>query len=122
MPNYRRYWILGGTYFFTIKTEFNAPIFANPDHIRLFGIVFREMIERWPVEIPAIVLLPDHLHTLWTLPNGDANYPTRWAWLKKEFTRRYLESGGSEQRIQFTSKESAAWRLAATLLGTRDPR
>lgn len=99
MPNYRRYWIRGGTYFFTIKTEFNAPIFANPDHIRLLGIVFREMIERWPVEIPAIVLLPDHLHTLWTLPNGDTNYPTRWAWLKKEFTQRYLESGGSEQRV-----------------------
>ncbi len=49
-----------------------------------------------PVKIVAIVLLPDHLHTLWTLPEGDANYSTRWRRIKVEFTRAYLANGGAE--------------------------
>src|SRR5690606_4471685 len=57
----------------------------------------REMQNRWPMTIDAMVLLPDHLHTLWTLPPGDAAYPVRWGWLKKEFTRRFLAVGGAEQ-------------------------
>ena len=44
----------------------------------------------------AIVLLPDHLHTVWTLPAGDARYPIRWKRIKEEFTRRYLKEGGEE--------------------------
>lgn len=98
MPNYRRFHVSGGTYFFTVKTERNAPIFASESNVRLLGTVFREMKGRWPVTIDALVLLPDHLHTIWSLPSGDANYPTRWAWLKKEFTRRYLARGGVEQQ------------------------
>ena len=47
--------------------------------------------------IDALVLLPDHLHALWTLPPGDAAYAVRWAWLKKEFFRRFLSAGGVEQ-------------------------
>ena len=65
--------------------------------MRLLGKVFREMKQRWPVEINALVLLPDHFHTIWSLPSGDAEYPTRWAWLKKEFTKRFLAQGGREQ-------------------------
>ena len=68
-----------------------------PNNVRLLGEVLREMQQRWPVEINAIVLLPDHLHSIWTLPSGDAEYPTRWAWVKKEFTKRYLATGGVEQ-------------------------
>jgi putative transposase len=48
------------------------------------------------------VLLPDHLHAIWALPEGDANFSRRWAWLKREFTRRWLEaasdSGQTYQR------------------------
>jgi putative transposase len=97
MPNYRRYHVAGATYFFTLKTEHNAPIFRRSTHARLLGNVIREMQDRWPLEIVAMVLLPDHLHTIWTLPTGDANYLARWAWIKKEFTKRYLDRGGAEQ-------------------------
>lgn len=65
--------------------------------VRLLGNVLRETKKRWPLEINALVLLPDHLHTIWSLPAGDSAYSTRWAWLKKEFTKRYLEEGGREQ-------------------------
>ncbi len=97
MPNYRRYKIEGGTYFFTLKTENNIPLFRDKNNVRLLGQVLREAKLKWSFEIDAIVLLPDHLHALWTLPRADADYSKRWAWLKREFTVRYLSSGGYEQ-------------------------
>jgi len=56
----------------------------------------REIQRKWPFEIVAIVLLPDHLHTVWTLPSDDDNYPLRWRRTKEEFTRNYLARGGRE--------------------------
>ena len=49
-----------------------------------------------PFAIPAFVLLPDHLHALWTLPHGDSDYSTRWRRIKEEFTQAYLAEGGLE--------------------------
>jgi putative transposase len=46
-----------------------------------------------------MVLLPDHLHSLWALPPGDARYSMRWAWTKKEFTKRWLAAGGRERPV-----------------------
>lgn len=43
------------------------------------------------------MLLPDHLHAIWTLPPGDEDYSKRWAWIKKEFTKAWLAMGGTEQ-------------------------
>jgi len=97
MPNYRRFRPAGGTFFFTLKTECNAHIFSERQSVLLLGQVFRETKARWPFEIRAVVLLPDHLHAIWSLPSGDDDYSTRWAWLKKEFTKRYLAGGGAEQ-------------------------
>lgn len=97
MPNYRRSFIPGGTYFFTVKTERNAPVFGEISAVRLLGTVIREAKQRWPFRINAIVVLPNHLHAIWSLPPGDVGYSTRWAWIKKEFTKRYLASGGQEQ-------------------------
>jgi putative transposase len=113
MPNYRRYHVAGGTYFFTLKTERNAPIFREQKNVRLLGDVFREMKQNWPLEITALVLLPDHLHSIWTLPPGDAEYPMRWGWLKKEFTQRYLVQGGREQprsRSRKRNRRRGVWQ------------
>lgn len=96
MSDYRRNYVEGGTYFFTLKSENNAPVFRD-DAVTLLGTVFRETQEKWPFLVPAMVLLPDHLHAIWTLPTGDDKYSLRLAWLKKEFTKRYLQAGGTEQ-------------------------
>lgn len=56
----------------------------------------RECQARWPYEVNAIVLLPDHWHVLWTLPAGDAAYHRRLGWIKKEFTKEWLAMGGRE--------------------------
>ncbi len=55
---------------------------------------------RYPVDVVAIVLLPDHLHALWTLPAADDRYSMRWNWIKREFTRAWLALGGVEQPRQ----------------------
>ena len=96
MPNYRRWRIEGGTYSFTVVTHQRRPIFGVP----LWRRLLREAIERvqgeHPFDLRAIVLLPDHLHMLWRLPEGDSDYSTRLAVVKKRFTDTYLAAGGTE--------------------------
>jgi putative transposase len=99
MPNYRRAHVPGGTFFFTLKTERNAPIFHDSSAVELLGSILRVANERWPVVTNAMVLLPDHLHALWSMPSGDDRYSLRWAWIKKEFTKQFLTNGGAEQPI-----------------------
>ncbi len=97
MSDYRRYFVAGGTYFFTVVMDGRATLFADAAARRLLGSVFRRCIVHRPMSVLAIVLLPDHLHCLWVLPPGDCAYSGRWRWLKGEFTRHWLSLGGREQ-------------------------
>jgi len=91
MPNYRRYYQPGGTYFFTVKT-FRYQRYLCTSHARS---LLREAIERTrkerPFEIPAFVLLPDHLYTIWVLPEGDSDFSQRWSLIKRRFTFSWAE-------------------------------
>lgn len=74
MSNYRRSNTPGACYFFTVVSHHRRPLFADPaTHIHL-----REAIQKtrnkYPFQINAWVLLPDHLHCIWTLPEGDADF------------------------------------------------
>jgi putative transposase len=97
MPEYRRVYVPGGTYFFTCVTHRRAPILTT----ELGRTCLREAIEKvrndHSFTVTAIVLLPDHWHTVWTLPPGDDRYPLRWMRIKEEFTERWLARGGKEQ-------------------------
>lgn len=97
MPDYRRYFIPGGTYFFTLKSENNARIFADLKSITWLKTAIEETQAELPFEILAEVILPDHLHMIWSLPSGDADYPTRWNKLKSVFTKQYLSEDEPEQ-------------------------
>jgi len=97
MSLYRRYYVKGGTYFFTLVVQGRSPLFANGAARRLLGSVSRRCVLRYPIDVMAIVLLPDHLHALWSLPRGDANYSQRWSWTKSEFTKQWLAMSGGEQ-------------------------
>ena len=99
MPNYRRYFQPGGTYFFTVVTYDRQPLFEQPVARNLLHDAFDEALQRWPFEMPAVVLLPDHLHALWTLPSSDDRYAMRWGWIKKEFTKRWIASDGRVQPV-----------------------
>jgi putative transposase len=99
MSDYRRYIVEGGTYFFTLVTAGRAPLFRSAEARRLLGLLMRETGQEMPFNTVAIVLLPDHLHAVWTLPIGDAAYPRRWRAIKARFTAQWLASGGEEAEV-----------------------
>ncbi|MBX3437567.1 MAG: transposase [Planctomycetaceae bacterium] len=96
MPHYRRARLHGGTFFFTVVTYLRRPIFGDAAARKMLGNSFRECLARQPFQLDAIVLLPDHLHSIWSLPPGDADFSGRWSRIKREFTRAWLAFGGEE--------------------------
>lgn len=78
MSNYRRVYIPGGTYFFTLVTYGRQTIFDDDGRVELLRRSFREVKAKRPFDLLAAVILPDHLHCLWSLPEGDADFSTRW--------------------------------------------
>ena len=94
MARYRRNFIPGGSYFFTVSLH-DRQARCLTDHIDLLRAAFRDTQRRYPFSIDAIVILPEHLHAIWTLPNGDADYPGRWRHLKGHFTRALHRAGVS---------------------------
>jgi putative transposase len=99
MPNYRRAFVPGGSFFFTVNVHQRRPLFGDAAAVELLGSVFRRCLLKWPFTVNAIVLLPDHLHAIWTLPRNDAEYPKRWGWAKKEFTKHWLQIGGHDYEV-----------------------
>ncbi len=99
MPDFRRYFVPGGSYFFTAVTDGREPILCRPEARAILRSKLEECQTRWKFAIEAIVLLPDHLHTIWTLPPEDEDYPLRWAWIKKEFTKDWLSAGYDERPV-----------------------
>jgi putative transposase len=96
MPEYRRIDAPGATIFFTVVTHRRRPILASPVTVDLLRTAFRQTMQRDPFTIDAIVVLPDHLHAIWTLPPGDARFAKRWSGIKAAFTRAFLAAGGRE--------------------------
>ncbi len=92
MVNYRRNFVPGGTYFFTvaIRDRQSRQLTQSIDILRQ---AFRKTRHSRPFHIDAIVILPDHLHTIWTLPPGDMDYPGRWKAIKSNFSRGLEKSG-----------------------------
>jgi putative transposase len=86
MPSYRRYFVPGGTYFFTCVTYLRRPILTTELGRNCLRGAIDTVRKRHPFEIVAIVLLPDHWRTVWSLPPGDVRYPLRWMRIKEEFT------------------------------------
>jgi putative transposase len=96
MPEYRRIDAPGATIFFTVVTHHRRSILADPTAVDLLRRAFRQAMHRSPFTIDAIVVLPDHLHAIWTLPAGDSKFATRWSAIKAGFTRAFLAAGGRE--------------------------
>ena len=86
MTAYRRCRIPGGTYFFTLVTHERRPLLASPESVRLLREALRRVAQDRPFTVAAMVVLPDHLHTVWTLPAGDSDYSTRWQLVKYRFS------------------------------------
>lgn len=92
MPNYIRSRQCGGTYFFTacLAKRGSQLLVAQLNALR-FAVAKAKL--RRPFEIDAMVILPDHIHAVWTLPPGDSDYSTRWAAIKSDFSRSCRRAG-----------------------------
>jgi REP-associated tyrosine transposase len=99
VPDYRRYFVPGGTFFFTVVTAERHHLFANAWARHFLGQVMRETRDESPFETVAIVLLPDHLHAIRALPRDDDRYSARWRGIKANFTSKWLEFGGEEMEV-----------------------
>src|SRR3954465_9079139 len=83
---YRRNRISGATYFFTVNLNDRAS-HVLVENVGALRSAFRYVRQRHPFSLDAIVVLPDHLHAIWTLPDGDSDYPMRWRLIKSVFSR-----------------------------------
>ncbi len=86
MVTYRRNFIPGGSLFFTVNIE-QRNLRLLTKHIAVLRKSFKVVRATHPFAIDAIVILPDHLHTIWTLPPGDADFALRWRLIKSCFSR-----------------------------------
>ncbi|NEV65175.1 REP-associated tyrosine transposase [Thiorhodococcus minor] len=90
MTNYRRMRVAGGTYFFTVKLR-DPESRLLVEQVAALRAAFRAVMTARPFTIEAIVIMPNHLHALWTLPPGDSDYSTRWRHIKAAFSRAIPE-------------------------------
>jgi putative transposase len=86
MTNYRRNFVPGASYFFTVNLADRRSRLLT-EQVDVLRSAFRDTRSRHPFAIDAIVVLPDHLHAIWTLPEGDSNFSVRWRLIKSSFSR-----------------------------------
>jgi putative transposase len=98
MSRYRRAHVEGGVFFFTV-TLADRSSDALVRHIDRLRRIYASVQERYPFETIAICVLPDHLHAIWSLPDGDADFPLRWSLIKAGFSRGLAgDNGGAPAR------------------------
>jgi putative transposase len=99
LSNYRRCYVPGGSFFFTVVTERRAGILANDRARDCLREAIRHCRHHLPFHVDALVVLPDHIHTIWTMPPEDGDYSKRWGIIKKHFTQNWLALSGIEQPV-----------------------
>jgi putative transposase len=92
MVRYRRNLLAGGTFFFT-ATLADRTSSVLTDHVAALRSAVKLTRRQHPFMIDAVVVLPDHLHIIMTLPDGDADFPTRWQLVKRRFTVAVTKAG-----------------------------
>ncbi len=105
---YRRTREAGGCFFFTVVTWHRQPILTLEPNIQRLRAAFRREMAKNSFVIDAIVILPDHLHTLWRLPEGDSDYSGRWNRIKRYFSTNIDSPAPSA--IQQRKREKAVWQ------------
>lgn len=108
MTAYRRHHVSGGTYFFTVNlAERDRRLLT--EHIGALRDAFRRVRAAHPFRIEAVVVLPDHLHTLWALPAGDHDFSLRWRQIKSAFSRA-METEEHLSASRARKRERGIWQ------------
>jgi putative transposase len=108
MPRYRRAKIEGGTFFFTL-TLLSRSSDVLVREIERLREAYRLTQKRKPFETIAICIMPDHLHCLWKLPEGDSDFSSRWSYFKAYFSRA-LPSSQSRAPSKIAKREKGIWQ------------
>jgi putative transposase len=108
MADYRRNFIAGASFFFTVNLA-ERRLRLLTEHIEGLRTAFRETWRRHPFTIDAMVVLPDHLHAIWTLPEGDWDFSTRWQLIKSAFSRS-LAPGERVSASRAAKGERGVWQ------------
>ncbi len=107
MVRYRRNFVPGGTFFFTV-TLADRRSSLLVDHVAALRAAFRVGRRERPFTIDAIAILPDHLHAILTLPQGDADFSARWRRIKGHFSSRMISLGEFSKR--HSNEDFALWQ------------
>ena len=98
MPQYRRNYVDGGTYFFTVVTYMRQAL-LNDLSIPILHRALKDCMLRKTFDLEAMVILPDHIHSIWRLPPTDDDYSSRWKLIKAAFTKEYIRRVGAAGRV-----------------------
>ena len=108
MPNYRRSRVPGGTYFFTVNL-LNRTSRLLVDEIAALRAAIRKVRTARPFHTDCWVVLPDHMHCIWTLPPGDVDYPSRWNAIKISFAKS-IPRTESLSAVRLAKEEKGLWQ------------
>ena len=109
--HYRRAFIPGGTLFFTVVTHNRRPNLASAESVEVLRTAMRTVRQSMPFDIDAMVVMPDHLHCIWTLPPQDADFATRWRLIKTWFTKNSPQCLRATPNLARVAKhEQAIWQ------------
>jgi len=109
MANYRRAFIPGGTWFFTVNLLQRHDNDLLVREIDVLRTTVRRVRTRYPFHINAWVVLPEHLHCVWTLPPGDSDFSTRWRLIKSGFSRA-LPQTEHRCKVRCAAGERGIWQ------------
>jgi putative transposase len=105
---YQRADVMGGTYFFTVNlAERGRRLLV--DYIDVLRASVKNVKHRHPFHIDAFVVMPDHLHAVWTLPTRDADFATRWMLIKAGFSR-HIAHGERRNASRIAKGERGIWQ------------
>jgi putative transposase len=108
MPDYRRLRVAGGTYFFTVNLlERKQDLLIR--HIHYLRDAVRTTKRERPFHIDAWVVLPDHMHCIWTLPPGDDDFSNRWKAIKIRFVQT-LPRTERRSQVRISKGERGVWQ------------
>jgi putative transposase len=108
MSRYRRLNIEGGAFFFTLALALRGSDLLVR-HIAQLRHAYAEVEKRHPFETVAVCILPDHIHALWQLPDGDADYASRWSLFKSGFSR-VLPAAKTRSPSKIAKREKGIWQ------------
>ncbi len=111
MATFRRSRVPGATYFFTVNTYQRQKVLTDAPFYLALKQSLRAVMVKYPFAIDAFVLLPDHLHCLWTLPANDADYAMRWSMIKRHVSQQTREIVATlSTRSRKSRGELGLWR------------